>query len=56
MPSLWAKLPCEYKLAAFLKEFKEKLRYGNVTHVSADYAKKFNQILGLSIRDMVSKM
>ena len=54
-PSLWAKLPSEYKLAAFLKEFKEKLRYGNVTHLFADYAKKFNQILGLSIRNMVSK-
>ena len=30
-PSLWAKLPSDYKLAASLKEFKWKLRNGNVS-------------------------
>ena len=38
-----------------LKNLKLKLRNGNVTHVPADYAKNFNQILGLLIRNMVSK-
>ena len=47
-PSIWAKLPSEYKLAASLDEF-------NVIHVPADYAKNFNQILGLLIRNIISK-
>ena len=38
-----------------LKDFKIKLRNGNVTHVPVDYAKKFSQIFGLLIRNMVSK-
>ena len=38
-----------------LKNFKIKLRNGNVTHVPADYAKRFSQIFGLLIRNMVSK-
>ena len=42
-------------LHASFPEFKVKLRNGNVTHVPADYAKNSNQILGLLIRNMVSK-
>ena len=38
-----------------LKNLKWKLRNGYVIHVPADYAKNFNQILGLLIRNMVSK-
>ena len=38
-----------------LKNLKRKLRNGNVAHVPADYAKSFSQILGLLIRNMVSK-
>ena len=38
-----------------LKTLKRKLRNGNVTHVLADHAKHFNQILGLLIRNMASK-
>ena len=38
-----------------LKNLKWKLRNGNVTDVLADYAKNFNQILDLLIRNMVSK-
>ena len=38
-----------------LKNLKLKLRNGNVTHVPADYAKNFNQILGLLIRNIASK-
>ena len=36
-----------------LKNLMWKLRNTNVTHVPADYAKYFNQILGLLIRKMV---
>ena len=54
-PSLWAKLPSEYKRAASLEEFKVKLRNGYVIHVPEDYAKNFNQILGLLITNMISK-
>ena len=54
-PSLWAKLPSEYKRAASLEEFKVKLRNGYVIHVPEDYAKNFNQISCLLIRNMVSK-
>ena len=39
-----------------LKNLKWKLRNGYVTHVPADYAKNFTQILGLLIRNMFSKM
>ena len=45
----------EYKLAASLKNLKSKLRNGNVTHFPADYAKNFNQVLGLLNRNMISK-
>ena len=38
-----------------LRNLKWKLRNGNVTHVPADCAKKFNQILGLLIRNTVSR-
>ena len=38
-----------------LKNLKRKLRNRNVAHVPADYAKKFSNILGLLIRNMVSK-
>ena len=38
-----------------LKNLKRKLRNGNVTHVLADHAKHFNQILGLLIRNMALK-
>ena len=38
-----------------LKNLKLKIRNGYVTHVPADYAKNFNQILGLLIRNIVSK-
>ena len=34
---------------------KYKLRNGYVIHVPADYAGNFNQILGLLIRNMISK-
>ena len=39
-----------------LKNMKWKLRNGNVTQVPVDYAKNFNQILGLLIRNMVLKI
>ena len=45
VPSLWAKLSSGYKLAGSLEECKVKLRNGDVTHIHADYAKTFNQIL-----------
>ena len=38
-----------------LKNLKWKSRIENVTHVPADYAKSFNQNLGLLIRNLVSK-
>ena len=38
-----------------LKNLKWKSRNGNVTHVATDYSKNFNQILGLLIRNLVSK-
>ena len=53
-PSLWAKLPSEYKL--LLKNSKWKLRNGNVTHTSVAYPKNFNQFLGLLIRNMFKNM
>ena len=55
-PSLWAKLPSKYKFQISLKNLKWKLRNGNLTHVPVDYAKNFDQILGLLIRNMVSKI
>ena len=36
-----------------LKNLKRKLTKGNVKHVPADSAKKFNQILGLLIRNII---
>ena len=54
-PSPWVKLPSEYKLAASLEEFKVKIKKWKAAHVPADYAKNLNQILGLLIRNMVSK-
>ena len=54
-PFLWAKLPSEYKLAASLEEFKVKIKKWKCDTCPADYAKKFNQILGLLIKNMVLK-
>ena len=44
--SLWEKLPSDINLQLPFKNLKRKLRNGIVTHVPADYAKNFNQILG----------
>ena len=38
-----------------LKNLKKKLRNRNVAHVPADYVKKVSNILGLLIRNMISK-
>ena len=56
MSSLWAKLPSEYKLAASLEEFKVKIKKWKCDTCDTDYAKNFNQILGLLIRNIVSKI
>ena len=52
-PSLWIKLLSEYKLTAFLEEFKMKIKNGNVTYVPAGYAKNLKKILDLLIRNSV---
>ena len=52
-PILWRKLPSEYKLAAFLKEFKVKIKKRKCDSCPCRCKKKFNQILGLLIKNMV---
>ena len=42
-------------LQLLLMNLKQKLRNGYVIHVPVDYAKNFNQILRLLIRNIVSK-
>ena len=49
-PSLWAKLPSEYKLAASLEEFKVKIKKWKCDTCPFRNAKKSNQILFLLIR------
>ena len=54
-PSLWAKLPPEYKLAASLEEFEVKIKKWKYNTCPYRLCKNVNQILGLLIRNMVSK-
>ena len=43
-PYLWARLPGEYKRENSARKFKEKIKTGNVRHVSAGYAAFMNKI------------
>ena len=54
-PSIWAKLPSEYKLAAFLDEFKVKIKKWICDTCPCRLCKKFQPNLGLLIRNMISK-